>query len=1061
MYSLAQRRVLTLLLALAFVVSLAPALVLAAPLTVTVFSESMYDGSGSVTGTQTIAFFESGNYFENDALTMSGTGDMRTTNASSGYTGASGSYNVFLTNTVGRYFEIADINTLAYTNLVLSFGVYKSTTAENGSSLTVAFSSDGTTWTPLTVPALPTGTGTAIWHYRTASGAIPATANLRIRFTNTSATPQFRIDDVLLVADSAGDIPPTVASTTPANGAANVPLGSDIGVTFSEQVTVTGNWFQIVCSISGTRNVADTGVTGGPSAFTINPTVDFAPGESCTVTVFASQVADQDGTPDNMAANHVFAFTTLDTAVCSTAFTAAYTIQGSGASTPLANQVVTTQGVVVGDFEGPSPALRGFYLQDLTGDGDPLTSDGLFVFNFDNNSVNLGDVVRVTGTAAEFQDQTQLSSVTSLLPCGTGSVSPLDIALPFASADYPERYEGMLVRLPQTLYVSEHFQLGRFGQVVLTSRPDRLQQPTNVAAPGAAALALQAANDLDRIIVDDTSNAENPDPIVFGRAGNPLSAANTLRGGDSAASIVGLLMYGWAGNAASGNAYRVRPIGALNGGAINFSATNARPAAPALNGRLRVTSANLLNYFNTFGTTACTLGVGGGATDCRGADNSTEFARQWPKTVANLVDGGADVIGVMEIENDGYGAGSAIQDLVTKLNNATSAGTYAFIDADALTSQTNALGVDAIKVGLIYKPAQVMPVGTTAALNSTAFVNGGDSAARNRPALTQAFQELSSGERFIVVVNHLKSKGSACNAPDAGDGQGNCNVVRTNAANLLTAWLAGNPTGTGDPDILIMGDLNAYAQEDPITAIKSAGYSNLIEDRLGLSAYSYAFDGQWGYLDHALGTSTLASQVAGIVEWHINADEPVVLDYNTEYKTPGQLASLYSADEFRSSDHDPVIIGLYLRNPLAVTLASFSAQAQADRVLVAWETVSELENAGFNLYRSDSPAGPQTLLAYVPSQAPGSAQGAAYSYEDGAVQPGQTWWYWLEDVSLSGATTLHGPVSATVQTPTAVTLNEMGAGPGPASATLPWAAILLTLMVALAGGLGVQRRKPV
>ena len=137
----------------------------------------------------------------------------------------------------------------------------------------------------------------------------------------------------------------------------------------------------------------------------------------------------------------------------------------------------------------------------------------------------------------------------------------------------------------------------------------------------------------------------------------------------------------------------------------------------------------------------------------------------------------ADVVGVNEIENDGYGPTSAIADLVGRLNAATAPGTYAFIDVDAATGRTNALGTDAIKVGMIYKPAIVTPIGQTGALDSVAFVNGGDSAPRSRPSLAQAFQTVD-GARFIVDVNHLKSKGSACDAPDAGDGQGNCSIVR-------------------------------------------------------------------------------------------------------------------------------------------------------------------------------------------------------------------------------------------------------------------------------------------
>jgi hypothetical protein len=275
----------------------------------------------------------------------------------------------------------------------------------------------------------------------------------------------------------------------------------------------------------------------------------------------------------------------------------------------------------------------------------------------------------------------------------------------------------------------------------------------------------------------------------------------------------------------------------------------------------------------------------------------------------------------------------------------------------------------------------------------------------------------------------------------------------------MATWLATDPTGVDDPDILIMGDLNSYAMEDPITALKNAGYINLIEDRLGLGAYSYAFDGQWGYLDHALASAELEAQVAGVEEWHINSDEPTVLDYNMEFKSPDQLMNLYSPDRFRSSDHDPVIIGLDLTPPLAVTLASFTAQGGAGRITVAWETVSEIDNAGFNLYRGDSDAGPETLLAYIPSQGPGSAQGFAYSYEDVDVEPGQTYWYWLEDISLAGATTLHGPVSARAQGPTAVALIDVSASPAAGAAALPVAGTLLALLAPLAGAAWARRRR--
>ena len=589
-----------------------------------------------------------------------------------------------------------------------------------------------------------------------------------------------------------------------------------------------------------------------------------------------------------------------------------YAVQGSGPVAAISG-VVTVQGVVVGDFEGPSPQLRGFYLQEITGDGDPATSDGIFVFNGGSEQVNLGEVVQVTGTAMEFQDQTQIGSVSSVEICdATASVEAVEVTLPVPSLDYLEQFEGMLVHFPQTLYVTEHFQLGRFGQVVL-SADDRLKQPTNIVLPGADALAMQAANNLNRIILDDSTNNQNPDPIIFGDNGMPLSASNTLRGGDSATGITGVLTYTWAGNAASGNAYRIRPLNAMDG-YVWFDINNPRPeAAPERSGRLRVTSMNLLNFFNTFndgnaGTPGCF--PSGLDSDCRGAESEFEFERQWAKTVQAMLDSQADVIGVVEIENDGYGPDSALQFLVDRLNDAAGAGTFAFIDVDTATGQMNALGTDAIKVGMLYRPAMVTPVGNTAVLNTVEFVNGGDADPRNRPALAQAFEEVGTGAQFVVSVNHLKSKGSACETADALDGQGNCNIVRLNAANALTAWLAADPTGTGQPDALIMGDLNSYALEDPIRAIEDAGYTNLLAAYHGDEAYSYVFDGQWGYLDHALATAGMTAQVVAVNEWHINADEPSVLDYNTNFKSEAQITSLYAPDQFRISDHDAILVDI-------------------------------------------------------------------------------------------------------------------------------------------------------
>lgn len=145
-----------------------------------------------------------------------------------------------------------------------------------------------------------------------------------------------------------------------------------------------------------------------------------------------------------------------------------------------------------------------------------------------------------------------------------------------------------------------------------------------------------------------------------------------------------------------------------------------------------------------------------------------------------------------------------------------------------------------------------------------------------------------------------------------------CNLTRTAAAQALVDWLATDPTGSGDSDFLIMGDLNSYATEDPIDAARAGAddtlgtaddYTNLIARHQGPFAYSFVFDGQAGYLDHALATPSLADQVLGATEWHINADEPDAIDYDTTFKPPA-VDALYEPNAYRSSDHDPVVVFL-------------------------------------------------------------------------------------------------------------------------------------------------------
>jgi uncharacterized protein len=682
------------------------------------------------------------------------------------------------------------------------------------------------------------------------------------------------------VPHGSADSAPSVTSTAPDGDATGVPADANVTVTFSEAVTVVGDWFSILCGSSGAHAASS---SAGVNSFTLDPTVNFSPGESCTVTIHASQVTDSDGIdpPDNMAGDYSFSFST---AAATVTVTPIHDVQGAGDTSPLVGLNVTIEGVVVGDYQ-LSSQFSGFYVQEEDSDVDanPATSEGVFVFG-GGTAVSTGDVVRVTGKVSEFNGLTEIApSASGVTVRSTGStVTPASVGLPVADVGDLERYEGMQVAFAQTLTVTEVFNLARFGEVSL-SGAGRLYTPTAVAAPGAAANAVEAQNNRSRIVLDDANGQQNIDPTLYPQGG--LSATNPLRVGDSLSGLTGILDFRFA-------LYRIQPIGP-----IAFDHTNPRPPAPdAVGGNLRIASFNVLNYFNGDG-------LGGGFPTARGANTPAEFQRQRAKEISALSAMNAPIVGLMEMENDS-GDQSAVADLVAGLNDTLGAGTYDYVN-------TGVIGTDAIKVALIYKPAVVTTVGDWKIITSS--VDPRFDETKSRPSLAQTFQDNATGRKLTVVVNHLKSKSSACAGdPDTGDGSGDCNQTRTRAAAALVDWLKTDPTGSGDPDFLLIGDMNAYTFESPIQTFVDGGLTNLVRKYDGLAGYSYVFDGESGYLDHALATPSLESQVTGVGHWHINPDESAALDYNVEFKSANQVNTFYSPGPYRSSDHDPVVIGLEL-----------------------------------------------------------------------------------------------------------------------------------------------------
>lgn len=558
-------------------------------------------------------------------------------------------------------------------------------------------------------------------------------------------------------------------------------------------------------------------------------------------------------------------------------------VQGSGAISPWRGRVVTVQGVVTGMLSS------GFTMQEDAADGAPEASRGLQVHTRQRQGLAPGTQVRVTGRVEEFapggerpkarQPQagttTQLTDVTGIERLGAATLPPaVPVRLPLPAGQTLERYEGMRVTLQGPLTVVDHALLGRFGQLTLSAE-GRQFLPTELQRPGRQALALAQRQAQQRIVLDDGRSSANPSPVPF------LGAEGTLRLGDTVAAVTGVIDEGPIGaRVGDASGYRLQALQP-----VNFQRSHPRTAAPRpVGGSLKVASFNVLNYFLT---------LEGG----RGADSAQELQRQRAKIVAALRAIDADVLGLMEIEN----RPDAAADLAQALNQAMGDGTYAAVQAPQAAP---ADGADAIQLALLYKPARLRPVGPA---------RRDERPVHHRPPLAQAFEPVAGGERFSLIVSHFKSKRCDDERPaddadaDQGDGQGCFNARRVRQARALAEFAQAQ-----GPRTLLVGDLNAYGQEDPVQLLRQAGFVDLLQ-RFEPGAWTYVFQGRAGRLDHALASPALAAQATGATVWHINADEPPLLDYNLEGRQPACARCApdgWRPDAYRSSDHDPVIVGL-------------------------------------------------------------------------------------------------------------------------------------------------------
>ncbi len=658
---------------------------------------------------------------------------------------------------------------------------------------------------------------------------------------------------------------------------------------------------------------------------------------------------------------------------CQGELTEVFDIQGSGDSSPLvpegsfAGGQVTVQGIVTKRVES---LYKGFFLQAEQSDSDEATSDGIFVFTGDApaSSIKEGSRICMQGQVREYFDQTQLSLTEANFQVLEENAAELEAVRMEFNANSPledqlEAYEGMLVSTTGSdLVVTRNFgfDFDSFRNNMVLSLSTPLYKPTQkFAALSSKAKQLAAENNRSQLFIETDNKPGNGEIPYFDEFN---AETGYIRVGDRVENLEGVLAYSYG-------EYRLIPETAEQLDAADFvhdfSDREDQPDLPA-DHDLKVASFNVLNYFNS--------GVGGDSNPLgqnRGAgDNQADFERQRTKIVNAMISIDADIIGLMEIENNGFGEKSAIQDLLTHLNAEFSdEDKYRFVR----TTDNSVIGTDAIAVGILYRPAKVslakdaelieMPIQRA----EYQALEGGNEVTRSlfkgqRNALVQEFAvKLDDGQTrpLTVAVNHFKSKGSQCfndyaeyqwPVPLRGsridernaervegfedDLQGSCNEFRLSAAKVLGDYMRENKAG----DVLLLGDLNAYGKEDPVRLLtdydgsgrrlKTAPYTligdesltgaegeiltdgydyvNLAELMHGTDAFSYTYSGELGSLDHAIGSGSITAKLTEVTDWHINSLENNLFEYSGKYS--GSLEK--SDNSFSSSDHDPVILTL-------------------------------------------------------------------------------------------------------------------------------------------------------
>lgn len=625
-------------------------------------------------------------------------------------------------------------------------------------------------------------------------------------------------------------------------------------------------------------------------------------------------------------------------------------IQGTGDASPLVGQTVTTSGVVTARY--PSGGYNGYVIQ-TPGTGGAIdlathtASDAVFVYSSASvGNVAIGDHVQITGAVSEFNGLTELTPTSAAtvtqLPAAAAPTAAA-VAFPREAAQR-ESLESMLIAPQGDYTITDTYDLNSYGSIGLAVGTSPLLTPTEIARPGTAAYTAAVADNTARgVILDDGasinflgSTANKAIPLPYLTIDNPIrvGAATTF----TAPVILDYRNSAWSFQP-------TQQLTAENAAAVQPATfANTREAAPeAVGGDIAIASFNVLNYFPTTGDSlsGCSyytdragnpVTVNSGC-DARGAANADDLERQQAKIVTAINSLGASVVSLEEIENSakfGKPRDFALATLTDALNAAAGSEVWAYVASPsvlpALASE------DVIRTAFIYKKATVEPVGESVILNDdVAFSNA-------RKPLAQEFRLVGDAStEFLAIVNHFKSKGSGSGADaDQNDGQGASNASRVAQANALVAFAEQLETEKATDLVYLLGDFNAYTQEDPIRVLVDAGF---VDQGSKDGKYSYSFDGAVGSLDHVFASAAGDAKVTGVDTWNINSGESVALEYS-RYNYNATL--FYDTSAYRSSDHDPVVVGLALAadaNAVTALRALGSAQTVETGAPVAARSV--------------------------------------------------------------------------------------------------------------------------